>query len=35
MIILPVMANMPMFVTDQRFVMFQDGMWIGKLSYVA
>jgi hypothetical protein len=29
MIILPRLANMPMFATDIRFQMFTDGMWIG------
>ena len=29
MIILPRLANMPMFVTDKRLDMFKDGMWIG------
>ena len=29
MIILPQMANMPMFADDSRLTMFKDGMWIG------
>ena len=29
MIILPTMANMPMFVTDKRLKMFQNGLWVG------
>lgn len=29
MIILPQMANMPMFADDSRLKMFKDGMWIG------
>lgn len=29
MIILPVLANMPMFADDPRFAMFKDGVWIG------
>lgn len=29
MIILPIMANMPMFVTDKRLQMFKNGLWIG------
>lgn len=29
MIILPVLANMPMFADDPRLVMFKDGLWIG------
>lgn len=29
MIILPQMANMPMFIEDTRLRMFKDGMWVG------
>lgn len=29
LIILPVLANTPMFVTDKRLQMFQNGMWVG------
>ena len=29
MIILPKLANMPMFVTDKRLQMFQNGLWVG------
>lgn len=29
MIILPQLANMPMFATDTRFEMFKDGFWVG------
>lgn len=29
MIILPQLANMPMFKNDPRFTMFQDGFWVG------
>ena len=29
MIILPQLANMPMFKDDPRFTMFQDGFWVG------
>ena len=29
MIILPQLANMPMFLEDQRFQMFKDGFWVG------
>lgn len=29
MIILPVLANMPMFADDQRLMMFKDGLWVG------
>lgn len=29
MIILPQLANLPMFVTDTRFTMFKDGFWVG------
>lgn len=29
MIILPKMANMPMFANDKRFTMFKDGFWVG------
>lgn len=29
MIILPRLANMPMFADDPRFMMFKDGVWIG------
>lgn len=29
MIILPQMANMPMFVADKRLQMFKDGLWVG------
>lgn len=29
MIILPMMANMPMFVTDKRLQMFKNGLWVG------
>lgn len=29
MIILPELANMPMFLNDPRFQMFQDGFWVG------
>lgn len=29
MIILPQLANMPMFLDDPRFQMFQDGLWVG------
>ena len=29
MIILPQLANMPMFANDKRLVMFKDGLWIG------
>ncbi len=29
MIILPVLANMPMFADDPRLTMFKDGLWVG------
>lgn len=29
MIILPVLANMPMFADDPRLMMFKDGLWVG------
>ena len=29
MIILPVLANMPMFADDPRLIMFKDGLWVG------
>lgn len=29
MIILPKLANMPMFVNDKRLMMFKDGLWVG------
>lgn len=29
MIILPTLANMPMFSDDRRFMMYKDGVWIG------
>lgn len=29
MIILPVLANMPMFADDPRLAMFKDGLWVG------
>ena len=29
MIILPQLANMPMFANDKRFAMFKDGFWVG------
>lgn len=29
MIILPVLANLPMFVNDKRLTMFKDGFWVG------
>lgn len=29
MIILPQMANMPMFADDKRLIMFKDGLWVG------
>lgn len=29
MIILPQLANMPMFLNDPRFTMFKDGFWVG------
>lgn len=29
MIILPQLANMPMFANDKRFMMFKDGFWVG------
>jgi hypothetical protein len=29
MIILPKLANMPMFADDQRLTMFKDGLWVG------
>ena len=29
MIILPQLANMPMFADDPRFTMFKDGFWVG------
>lgn len=29
MIILPMMANMPMFVADKRLQMFKNGLWVG------
>lgn len=29
MIILPLMANMPMFADDKRLQMFKDGLWVG------
>jgi hypothetical protein len=29
MIILPVLANMPMFANDPRFEMYKDGLWVG------
>lgn len=29
MIILPQLANMPMFLNDKRFTMFKDGFWVG------
>ena len=29
MIILPQLANMPMFYEDKRFLMFRDGFWVG------
>ena len=29
MIILPQLANMPMFADDPRFMMFRDGLWVG------
>jgi hypothetical protein len=29
MIILPKLANMPMFADDQRLQMFRDGFWVG------
>lgn len=31
MIILPQLANMPMFADDNRLNMFKDGFWVGKL----
>lgn len=30
MIILPTLANMPMFSDDRRFMMYKDGVWTGK-----
>ena len=29
MIILPILANMPMFADDPRLMMFKDGLWVG------
>lgn len=29
MILLPILANMPMFADDRRFMMYKDGVWIG------
>lgn len=33
MIILPKLANMPMFVHDKRLQMFKDGLWIGNFTF--
>lgn len=33
MIILPKLANMPMFVNDKRLMMFKDGLWVGSFTF--
>lgn len=33
MIILPKLANMPMFAHDKRLQMFKDGLWVGNFTF--
>lgn len=33
MIILPKLANMPMFANDKRLSMFKDGLWVGNFTF--